>query len=1241
MIHERGNGLDRIAAPPYLCHVPTRVIIASSLALLLLVGAAFADAPLVEDTHVEVEQALADLERSPRDPETELAILDIADHWDTAGPPAVIAALEKALALPRLDPAARERARRLLALARLRTGDPAAAQADADRRGFIADWRVIGPFDNEGATGFDTPYEPEALRCDAPDPAAAEVTGVRGPLSWRTAPAAAVSFGRLHLEALTEPDTSVCFYALATVESQTSGSAVLRIGGAGAVKALWNGRQAVVDDAYRGDDPDRFAAAVAVRKGANRLLAKVCSDETGQMGLYARLTDRSYEPWPSAARAAAAAPLPCAPARRDEAGPRPLPTPLQRLVRRAEAPRASAADKAAASDYLDRTNATHLATHQARDFAREACEASGSPSHCLLWSDLALDRNERRVAIGRALESDPDSSAALLALADVELDGPDPSRARALAHRVLEVSAGDLDARLLTLEIDAAEGLPLTALARAEEIVAALPGVPAPVLLAHDLAEQAGAASLAIDLASAVLESSFDDLDLHVTLARAAAARGDIPAFTRHRDAILALACHDASALFELASLTEGIGDLDGAEELLARAIDLAPDDASALKTLGDFLLRNDRRDEGLAALARARAIAPQDAWLADYLELLDPAPRFEEPYVVPPEEFLAGRGALDEGEDARFLVDCTVVRVFDSGLASRFEQLVVEIGSRAAAREWRQHAIQYSSDSERVVLLAARVFRADGSVEQSTGRGTVPIAEPWYRLYYDVEAEVVELPPLEPGDVLELRYRLDDTAQRNAFADYFGDLVLVNDAIGKDLWRYVLVMPRSREVVFAEPAIDGLVRESEADADSVVELFEAHRVPPVHRERHMPGDTAGAAYVHLSTYDSWDALGRWYRGLIRNQLLPDARIAGLVKELTAGLRDERAKVRAIYGWVVTATRYVGLEFGIHGYKPYRAPLVVARGFGDCKDKASLLVTMLREAGIDADLALVRTRSAGAIRDAPASLSVFNHAIAYVPSLDLWLDGTAEQHGTSELPFEDQGVIALRLSRDRAVLGRTSILNADRSVFDERLEVLLDADGEARFEARTRVLGAGAPPLRTELEAERTRRERFEASLVTSYPGARLGDLAMEGLSDIESPVSYEFTAFIPGFGRVVSGEIELPVDSGLDLAASYCKLSRREHDLVTGPKRTLNRAVEIEIPTGYEPSRIPSTTVIESRYGKLRLELEIGDGKIRVQRTFELDVDEVPVADYSDFCSFARRVDEALEADITLARVP
>ena len=118
----------------------------------------------------------------------------------------------------------------------------------------------------------------------------------------------------------------------------------------------------------------------------------------------------------------------------------------------------------------------------------------------------------------------------------------------------------------------------------------------------------------------------------------------------------------------------------------------------------------------------------------------------------------------------------------------------------------------------------------------------------------------------------------------------------------------------------------------------------------------------------------------------------------------TFDAETELAIVKAVYDFVVSQTRYVGLEFGIHGYKPYRVDQILQRRFGDCKDKASLMHALLASVGIDSRLVLLRMRKLGSMPERPASLAIFNHAILYLPKLDLWLDGTASFSGSRDLP---------------------------------------------------------------------------------------------------------------------------------------------------------------------------------------------------------------------------------------------
>src|SRR4029079_19201016 len=102
-----------------------------------------------------------------------------------------------------------------------------------------------------------------------------------------------------------------------------------------------------------------------------------------------------------------------------------------------------------------------------------------------------------------------------------------------------------------------------------------------------------------------------------------------------------------------------------------------------------------------------------------------------------------------------------------------------------------------------------------------------------------------------------------------------------------------------------------------------------------------------------------------------------DDEVRKRVKQITKGLTDDAKKVKAIYRYA-TETRYVALEFGLEGIRPRRCAQTLARGWGDCKDKATLIVPMPRGIGTRRRIVLVRPAMRGNIDPEPASLAPFD-----------------------------------------------------------------------------------------------------------------------------------------------------------------------------------------------------------------------------------------------------------------------
>jgi transglutaminase-like putative cysteine protease len=650
----------------------------------------------------------------------------------------------------------------------------------------------------------------------------------------------------------------------------------------------------------------------------------------------------------------------------------------------------------------------------------------------------------------------------------------------------------------------------------------------------------------------------------------------------------------------------------------------------------GRALLRGEQTDAAAKSFREALRLRPQDAETRELLEQLAPEERLDESYAAARDVLLARRSEKSE-HPVSVLQDLQVNTVFENGLGSRFVQFAAEAHDQEGARRLRARSIQFDPETQRVDIRLARVYRADGSVLEATDSYEEQLGEPWYRVYYDTRALVVVFPSLLPGDSIELRYRIDDIASRNLFADYFGDMSMLAGSEPRAHVEYVLITPTARTFYFSKPSVP-VTHTQNVEGTRRTDRFVLDNVPAMHAEPGMPGATEVVPYLHVSTYKSWQDVGHWWWGLVHDQLYADDHLKRVVKELKQGAKDERELVERVYGWVIKNTRYVALEFGIHGFLPYRVPEIVRRGFGDCKDKASLIYTMLREAGVDARLVLVRTRRNGAVSETPASLAIFDHAIAYVPSLDLYLDGTAEHSGTRELPSGDQGVMVLVVSESSAKLQKTPVLPAARNVRERKTRIELSADGSGVVNVDEVIRGVQAASYRSTFEAVGTQKDRLSRQLSQGYPGLTLEEHKFGGLDNPESEVTVHYKLKAPILARNEGGELRAPASALNDLLRDYASVTSRKHPLDLGVPTTFREERLLRAPSAAQIRHVPRGGEVKSRFGSLTLAFSQQGQEVTSKTSLIIEVDRVEPRDYAEYRRFIEQADELLRQRVAFA---
>ncbi|MDD9966662.1 MAG: DUF3857 domain-containing protein [Myxococcales bacterium] len=1193
--------------------------------------------PPTSDNPADVESArlAGQAQREGRRPEGVLPLLQLVRRWDRTTPQKTQVLLSELATRPQLSPARRVHVRALLAEASTRLGDVDEAIATYAELGYLSSFRVIGGFDNEGKLGLDAETPVEKARMQAPD-LQTSYEGKERPVAWRELPTEIVRDGYVSFDALLRPVENVCALAETFVHSPKARPLALWFGAGGASKLYWNGDEVFRDKRYRQPSLDRHAVGVRARAGWNRLLVKVCVTDQG-WGFHLRVA----EPGGGVAKGLKVATVTTdaldIEAERG-APPRVQSAPLAALERAAEGKRPSAAALERLARYLSMTGSDDASERRAKQLAARAVEQAPTLERHLLAANLSEERGEVMRFSQLALQRYPKEPRALLLAAKLRSTGMVPEEALPLLDRIPPTDAVFPQAELLRAQVLLGMDLPDTALALVERLRERFGETPAILRELAQMRHANGDPDGAIEMRRRLLAVRYDHRGVRRVLAHDALQRGDNARLLEHIEAFYKLYPGSLRNLRQIARLYDGIKRDDMALSMYRRATELVPDSASIRVAYARFLLHAGRDALAADVLRRALQLKPQYAQARELLEQLKPAPREDEAYATPSPEILERRHA-GRGYPKTILHDLNVSTVFDNGLGSRYTQWAMQVHDDAAARNNRTHSIQFDPDSQRVDVRLARVYRADGSVLESIRTFEQQLGEPWYRIYYDTRALVIVFPDLEPGDVVELRYRVDDIAHRNLFADYYGSMHVFQRYVPTLHRELVLITPTARKFYMNQPKLGGLEHTQKVEPARRIDRWVARDVPAIQAEDGMPGITEVSPYLHVSTYRNWEDVGRWYWGLIQDQLYADAALRDKVAELVADAKTVKEKVARIHNWVVGNTRYVGLEFGIHGFLPYRVPLIVQRGFGDCKDKASLLYTMLREANVDARIALVRTRRNGQISDLPASLAVFDHAIAYVPELDLFLDGTAEHSGTTELPVQDQGVTVLVVGPEGAQLRTTPVSKPEDNRRQRTLDVALTADGSARVHARDQVTGVEAAGYRAYYQAEGTRAERFERSLGSLYPGVELTSQQFHGLSNLELPVRYEYSFQVPQLGRWDGDRLRLMPSTLSDLVRRMARTPSRRHPLDLEGLSAYREERVLSIPKGMSAVDLPPGGEARSSFGKLRLSFEQQGSDVRAVTEFSLDRDKVAPAEYPAFRRWVEQADQLLRQRIFLRK--
>ena len=549
--------------------------------------------------------------------------------------------------------------------------------------------------------------------------------------------------------------------------------------------------------------------------------------------------------------------------------------------------------------------------------------------------------------------------------------------------------------------------------------------------------------------------------------------------------------------------------------------------------------------------------------------------------------------------------VDMRSVRVYHpDGTAEAQDETFTKVLTEKGRRDARTVDLSFMLPYNAVEVARLEVIKLDGTVEPvdvaANSKETIDDSQMAANIY-DPNMKVlrVNIPKLDIGDVVHSVIRF--TTLRSIIPGEYNEIMLFELPSYIRHMSYEVHAPQARPLkcIKLRDEIKGTVTYSKKTVgDMVVHNWEVNNVPRMFDEPNMPPYECVLQRLYVSTLPDWPAVSKWYWELSKAHL--DATTPELkqqVAELTAGCTNDLDKVKALFYFVSKKIRYMGLtpEKDRPGFEPHDVCLTFDKKYGVCRDKAALLVAMMRVAGLNAYPVLINV---GTKRDPKVPDPDFNHAIVSVELTKgkYTLMDPTDENTRELLPAFDRDQSFLVCRPEGEQLKVSPIRPADENLMRITTTGTLSAGGTLTAKTELWFDGVNDNIYRNAFAKMKPddRRRFFERYLKAALPGARLTSLALtpENMQDVDASVraKIEFTVdgmIASGNGKAVVSLPWIGKNFGMiNFILDGTGLDKRKYPLLTSVACGLEEQVNVTLADAFAGAvSLPQCSPVENKF--------------------------------------------------------
>jgi hypothetical protein len=570
----------------------------------------------------------------------------------------------------------------------------------------------------------------------------------------------------------------------------------------------------------------------------------------------------------------------------------------------------------------------------------------------------------------------------------------------------------------------------------------------------------------------------------------------------------------------------------------------------------------------------------------------------------------------------------------------------LVKILNERGKESFSETHIDYDSTYEKVELVYARTIKPDGSVTEVGSRHIRDVSKYLnFPLYSNARVYIISFPEIVEGASIEYKAKIyrNQLITKKDFSMAYP--VEASEPIIAANFNLVLPQDKTPKLKILNEKYNNfaatLSPQIQQQDSRLIYNWQFQELPQIIPEPNMPPGVEINPAILVSTFNSWQEVYEWWWGLSKDKIKADTAIKDKVAQLTKGLNSEEERARAIYNFCAQKIRYVAVEYGQAGYEPHSASDIFKNKYGDCKDQALLLVTMLKEAGLAAWCVLIPTKDCYNLNtDFPAMF--FNHCIAAVAIKDktIFLDPTAETCSFANLPIGDQGRKVLIIKDDGFQIQDTPFLPAETNLVRQKLAIKINLDES--IVAEKAIFTYGAYDAAQRLWLLYTPPELIEQELKENLQnisiGAKLDRYLIKNLEDLNNPVVLSYNFKGPEYFTVAGNLWIMPQLASLD--ASIAAQDKRKYPIDFAMLDTIETISEITIPPQLAIRYLPASVSEESAWLKFNVEYNHKGNKIYFKQTRQLKNNRILEEEYPAFKNFLENLAKRVKQRIVLERV-